>query len=144
VDGGAATPLSIHDVDANGMHFAARHSGFRLFGSAAVRDSSHKGLRTFCIVARRLSFKAAADELCVTPSAVSHQIKALEQRLQTKLFLRRAQAIVLTDSGAELLAHIDPLLLKLDDVVARFTLGARAARPRTQARRPLSEPQPKA
>lgn len=109
-----------------------------------MRDSSHKGLRAFCIVARRLSFKAAADELCVTPSAVSHQIKALEQRLQTKLFLRHAQAIVLTDPGAELLAHVDPLLLKLDDVVARFTLSARAARSRTPARRHLSEPQPKA
>ena len=111
---------------------------------AAVRDSSHKGLRTFCIVARRLSFKAAADELCVTPSAVSHQIKALEQRLQAKLFLRRAHAVVLTDTGAELLAHVDPLLLRLDDVVARFRPGARATRPVAPARRRLTDPQPKA
>ena len=47
-----------------------------------LREGSIRGLRAFCAAARHLSFKAAAEELCVTPSAVSHQVKALEERLQ--------------------------------------------------------------
>jgi len=85
-----------------------------------VRDSSLKGLRTFCIAARRLSFKAAADELCVTPSAVSHQIKALERQLAAELFERRTRAVVLTDVGAALLAQVEPLLSELEEVARRF------------------------
>jgi DNA-binding transcriptional LysR family regulator len=67
-----------------------------------------------------LSFKAAAEQLCVTPSAVSHQVKALEQRLNGVLFERRARTLVLTHLGAQLHAQIEPLLHELDNVSARF------------------------
>jgi len=40
-----------------------------------------KNLRAFCVAARHLSFKLAADELCLTPSAVSHQMRELETTL---------------------------------------------------------------
>jgi len=103
-----------------------------------VRESSLKRLRTFCVAARRLSFKAAADELCVTPSAVSHQIRSLQQQLQAKLFMRRpAHAVSLTDLGADLLARVDPLLVELDDVVACFKHRARAAHAGVAARHRL-------
>jgi len=85
-----------------------------------VRRSSVRRLRTFCAAARRLSFKAAAEQLCVTPSAVSHQIKALERELQTQLFERRTRAIALTEHGAKLFAEVEPLLLELDRVTLRF------------------------
>jgi LysR family transcriptional regulator, glycine cleavage system transcriptional activator len=85
-----------------------------------LRQSSLRGLRTFCVAARCLSFKAAAEHLCVTPSAVSHQIKGLEQRLQTLLFERRAREIALTDHGRQLFAQVEPLLLELDRVTQRF------------------------
>ncbi|HEY8519304.1 MAG TPA: LysR family transcriptional regulator [Gammaproteobacteria bacterium] len=98
---------------------------------AAVRLSSLRSLKTFCIAARRRSFKAAADELCLTPSAVSHQIRALEQRLQVKLFERRAGEMVVTDLGASLLADVDPLIAELDHVVARFARDVRSAGSRT-------------
>lgn len=126
------------------MLFARELWPFQSFCPAAVRDSSVKGLRTFCVVARRLSFKAAAHELCVTPSAVSHQIKALEQQLQAKLFLRRAHAIALTDLGAELLAQVDPLLVELDDAVTRFKRRARTARTITSSRPRIPSLQQKA
>jgi DNA-binding transcriptional LysR family regulator len=42
------------------------------------RSPPVKNLRAFCVAARHLSFKFAADELCLTPSAVSHQMKELE------------------------------------------------------------------
>src|SRR5689334_829398 len=56
-------------------------------------------LRAFEAIARHLSFARAADELHVTPAALSHQIRALEQSLGTALFHRRARAIELTDAG---------------------------------------------
>src|SRR5256885_3112318 len=56
-------------------------------------------LRAFEVIARHLSFAKAAEELHVTPAALSHQIRALEQQLGTALFHRRARAIALTDAG---------------------------------------------
>jgi len=85
-----------------------------------VREGSIRGLRAFCAVARHLSFRAAATELSVTPSAVSHQIKALEERLQSALFERRARDLALTHLGTELRAKVEPLLCELDNITTRF------------------------
>ena len=56
-------------------------------------------LRAFEAIARHLSFAKAADELHVTPAALSHQIRALEEQLGLPLFHRRTRAIELTDAG---------------------------------------------
>lgn len=56
-------------------------------------------LRAFEASARHLSFTKAADELHVTPSALSHQIKSLEDLLGQKLFVRKVRAIALTSTG---------------------------------------------
>ncbi|WP_164662113.1 transcriptional regulator GcvA [Tropicibacter sp. Alg240-R139] len=56
-------------------------------------------LRAFEAAARHLSFKAAADELNVTPAAVSHQVKALEGLLGAPLFFRLTRALRLTEAG---------------------------------------------
>src|SRR6187431_2633467 len=56
-------------------------------------------LRSFEAIARHLSFAKAADELHVTPAALSHQIRALEEQLGLPLFHRRTRAIELTDAG---------------------------------------------
>jgi LysR family glycine cleavage system transcriptional activator len=85
-----------------------------------LRQNSIRGLRTFCVAARHLSFKAAAEELCVTPSAVSHQIKGLEDQLQVQLFERRTREVALTEVGGTLFKQIEPLLSELDNVTARF------------------------
>jgi LysR family glycine cleavage system transcriptional activator len=59
-------------------------------------------LRAFEAAARHLSFKAAADELRLTPTAISHQIRLLENTLGRPLFLRRPRPLALTPAGAEL------------------------------------------
>lgn len=59
-------------------------------------------LRTFEVAARRLSFKEAADELCVSATTVSNQIRQLEADWQCKLFIRKTRAVVLTDEGRSL------------------------------------------
>jgi len=56
-------------------------------------------LRAFEAAARHLSFTKAADELNVTPAAVSHQIKALEELLGVTLFHRLTRALRLTNAG---------------------------------------------
>jgi LysR family glycine cleavage system transcriptional activator len=58
-----------------------------------------KSLRYFACAARHLSFSKAADELHVTHSAISHQIKALEEHLGTKLFRRHGRGLRLTEAG---------------------------------------------
>jgi LysR family transcriptional regulator, glycine cleavage system transcriptional activator len=56
-------------------------------------------LRAFEAAARHLSFSRAAEELHVTPAAVSHQIKQLEEHLTIRLFHRRNRAVHLTEAG---------------------------------------------
>jgi LysR family glycine cleavage system transcriptional activator len=60
-------------------------------------------LRTFEAAARLLNFSRAAEELHVTPSAVSHQVKDLEERIGVPLFLRARKSMSLTDAGEILL-----------------------------------------
>ncbi|MFW8634842.1 LysR substrate-binding domain-containing protein [Cribrihabitans pelagius] len=59
-------------------------------------------LTAFEAAARHLSFKNAAEELGVTPGAVSHQVKALEAELQAPLFRRRHRGVELTEEGEAL------------------------------------------
>ena len=57
-------------------------------------------LRAFEAAARHLSFRGAGDELCVTHSAISHQIKDLERELGGPLFWRKGRRVELTEAGA--------------------------------------------
>lgn len=56
-------------------------------------------IRAFDAVARHASFKAAAGEIGVTPTAISHQIRALEESLNQRLFVRSARGVALTGAG---------------------------------------------
>ena len=71
-------------------------------------------LRAFEAAARHLSFKKAAIELRVTPAALSHQVKALEERLGAALFHRLPRGLALTDEGQALL----PVLAESFDKIA--------------------------
>lgn len=63
-------------------------------------------LRAFEAAARHLSFKKAAEELHVTPAAVSQQVKALESYLGVPLFRRLTRALALTDAGQAMLPKL--------------------------------------
>jgi DNA-binding transcriptional LysR family regulator len=65
-----------------------------------------RALMSFESAARNLSFKRAAEELNVTPAAISHQVKALEQELRFKLFRRNHRGVELTETGAYLLVAL--------------------------------------
>ena len=62
-----------------------------------------KSLQAFEAAARHLSFKKAADELAVTPAAISQQVKRLEEFYGVSLFRRRTRALALTDMGRSVL-----------------------------------------
>src|SRR3954470_24281005 len=63
-------------------------------------------LRAFEAAARHLSFKMAADQLHVTPTAISHQIKLLEHHCGRALFRRRPRPLKLTSAGEQLFPAI--------------------------------------
>lgn len=67
-----------------------------------TRISSLNYLRTFALAAKYLSFKVTAKQLNISATAVSHQIKALEQQLSVNLFERKVRSISLTFAGKEL------------------------------------------
>jgi LysR family glycine cleavage system transcriptional activator len=75
---------------------------------------SLKSLRAFQIAGRHLSFKDAADELFLTASAVSHQVKNLEEYLGIDLFLRKTRALELTDPGKKYFMFLDEMFARLE------------------------------
>ena len=75
---------------------------------------SLKSLRAFQIAGRHLSFKDAADELFLTASAVSHQVKNLEDYLGIELFLRKTRALELTDPGKKYFEFLDGMFTRLE------------------------------
>ena len=80
-----------------------------------------RGLRSFCIAAKCLSFKHAASQLFLTPSAVSHQIKQLEEQVGFNLFERQTRAIKLTTSGKKFYNAVQPIIHELEATIGRFT-----------------------
>src|SRR5215207_9113490 len=77
-------------------------------------------LRAFEAIARHLSFSKAAEELHVTPAALSHQIKGLEEQLGIALFHRRARSIELTDAGRLLYPGLHAGFESVRDAVGRL------------------------
>lgn len=77
-------------------------------------------LRAFETIARHLSFSRAAAELHVTPAALSHQIRGLEEHLGTALFHRRTRAIELTEAGRLLYPGLHAGFESVREAVARL------------------------
>jgi LysR family transcriptional regulator, glycine cleavage system transcriptional activator len=82
-------------------------------------------LRAFEAVARRLSFRAAGEELHLTQPAVSRQIRSLEEELGAPLFLRGTRHVELTGAGTALLRSVVPLLAQLDTTVRQIRSAQR-------------------
>ena len=80
------------------------------------RLPSLNALKAFEAAARHESFTRAAEELCVTQGAVSHQVKALEEELGIKLFNRERQRLIITEAGRE-------YLTVLRDALDRIAVG---------------------
>jgi LysR family transcriptional regulator, glycine cleavage system transcriptional activator len=84
-------------------------------------------LKAFEAAARHVSFTRAAEELCVTQGAVSHQVKALEAELGIKLFNRDRQGLIITEAGRDYLAVVrdafDRIAMESERLVQRQGSG---------------------
>lgn len=90
----------------------------------AKPNVSLRGLRTFCAAARLESFSGAAEELFITPSAVSQQVKSLEEELGQRLFDRNSRDLKLTGIGQALYQEVSPLIGQLDSIVGTYRKSA--------------------
>lgn len=82
---------------------------------------SLKALHAFESAARHRSFMGAAEELAVSPGAISYQIKQLERSLGTSLFERKTRQVVLTENGERLFSSIHQQLRELDRTIGQIT-----------------------
>lgn len=89
-----------------------------------TRPISVGHLRAFDAVARHLNFRAAAEELSLTQSAVSRQIQGLEDEVGMPLFLRHTRAVELTSAGTLLLRATGVALERLDAAVRQIRQSA--------------------
>jgi len=80
-------------------------------------------LRAFEAAARHLSFTRAAIELCVTQTAISHQVKLLEERVGATLFKRLPRGLMITDEGLALLPTLRDSFDRMADILQRFEDG---------------------
>lgn len=80
-------------------------------------------LQTFEAAARHLSFTRAGQELGLTQTAVSYQIKQLEDRLGEALFLRKPRQVALTETGQRLLPRVSEAFSILDEALASMRAG---------------------
>lgn len=93
-----------------------------------VRQGALDGVEAFLSVARHRSFRKAAAELGVTPSAMSQAVRALEARIGAVLFIRTTRSVSLTEAGEQFLSRAKPAFEELvaASAVAR-DLGQRPA-----------------
>jgi LysR family glycine cleavage system transcriptional activator len=78
-------------------------------------------LRVFEAAARHLSFTKAGEELALTQTAVSYQVKLLEDTLGEQLFLRRPRQVSLTEAGQRLAPKISEAFALMNDAIAGLT-----------------------
>src|SRR5260370_38669764 len=78
-----------------------------------VRQGALDGVEAFLSVARHRSFRRAAAELGVTPSAISQAVRALEARIGAVLFIRTTRRVGMTEAGQRFLSRAKPAFAEL-------------------------------
>lgn len=86
-----------------------------------MRAADFGELRAFVAVAQVRSFRKAATRLGVTPSALSHVIRGLEERLGAKLLHRTTRSVAPTEAGAALLQRLVPLIAEIEQAVSEVS-----------------------
>lgn len=95
-------------------------------------------LTAFAAIVRHASFRAAADELGMSASTLSHMMRALEQRLGLRLFHRTTRSVAPTEAGARFFHSVSPILNDLDRALA--DVGALSEQPTGSVRINAAEP----
>lgn len=82
-----------------------------------MRPVSPTDLASFLAIARHKSFRRAADELGCTPSALSHALRGIEERLDLRLVNRTTRSVALTEAGERLFERVSPAFRDIDDAL---------------------------
>lgn len=90
-------------------------------------------LRAFDAAARLGSFRAAAEEIGITPSAISHRLRELEHAVGAPLFARQGRTVILSEAGARLAPHVRQGFLAFERGATAVRGGARARQIRVSA-----------
>jgi len=87
-------------------------------------------LATFLAIARHRGFRAAATELGVSASALSHALRNIEERLDLRLLNRTTRSVALTEAGERLFSRISPAFRDIDDALEDLNnfVASRSAR----------------
>src|SRR5213075_3555618 len=93
-----------------------------------IRQAALDGVESFLSVAQHRSFRRAAAQLGVTPSAVSQAVRALEARIGAALFIRTTRSVGMTEAGQRFLSRAKPAFEELVAAgAAAHDLGQRPA-----------------
>lgn len=82
-----------------------------------MRKIGPTDLAIFLTIAQHRSFRKAAVELGVTPSALSHSLRSIEERLDIRLLNRTTRSVALTEAGEQLFRRISPAFLDIEDAL---------------------------
>lgn len=82
-----------------------------------MKRTELSGLQAVVAVAARNSFRAAAAELGLSASAVSHAVSALEERMSVRLFHRTTRSVALSEAGREFLGRVAPALREIEGAI---------------------------
>ncbi|WP_438298873.1 LysR family transcriptional regulator [Pseudomonas sp. NMS19W] len=82
-----------------------------------MKSPSTADLSIFLSIAQHLNFSRAAMDLGLTPSALSHSLRALENRLGVRLFNRTTRSVALTEAGERLYARLKPAFRDIEDAL---------------------------
>lgn len=82
-----------------------------------MKNPSTADLSIFLCIAQHLNFSRAAVDLGLTPSALSHSLRALENRLGVRLFNRTTRSVALTEAGERLHARLKPAFRDIEDAL---------------------------
>lgn len=82
-----------------------------------MRPIAPADLASFLAIARHKSFRRAADELGCTPSALSHALRGIEERLDLRLVNRTTRSVALTEAGERLFERVSPAFRDIDDAL---------------------------
>ncbi|QTD31081.1 LysR family transcriptional regulator [Pseudomonas fluorescens] len=82
-----------------------------------MKNPSTADLSIFLCIAQHLNFSRAAVDLGLTPSALSHSLRALENRLGVRLFNRTTRSVALTEAGERLYARLKPAFRDIEDAL---------------------------
>ncbi|MBS0984457.1 DNA-binding transcriptional LysR family regulator [Gluconobacter cerinus] len=106
-----------------------------------MRGSEYAELMAFMAIAQERSFRAAARRLSISPSALSHSLRALEERIGARLLHRTTRSVAPTEAGQALLDRLRPAVAEVDAAVRDVTVSQQRPRGRLRINLPRAAAQ---